>query len=100
MMMIFTSHAYNVEGTVTGTVYLKKKAAAFETLYVCEVNIWTMEKVQRYFSDVSSAPLPRNVITRKHFSREQFVLVVVVQFITKCHTHCYLARFRRFFRYL
>ena len=62
MMMIFTSHAYNVEGTVTATVYLKKKAAAFETLYVCEVNIWTMEKVQRYFSDVSSAPLPRFVI--------------------------------------
>jgi hypothetical protein len=41
-------------------LYLKKKAAAFKTLYACKVNRWAMKKVQKCFSDVSNAPLPRN----------------------------------------
>jgi hypothetical protein len=56
VLALFTSHTYDVS-----------KAAGFETFYECKVkNMKTMEKVKKvYFSDVSSAPLPRNVVPRK-----------------------------------
>ena len=34
----------------------------YKMLYMCDVNIWIMEKLQRYFSDESSASLTRHFV--------------------------------------